>query len=60
MPTLAKVGVYFLVMIVLVSATNTIPKDYEPFKGLAAILSLVWMVAGVFIVIRAAFRFVTR
>lgn len=60
MPVFLKFVLYCVVFFVLLVATNYIPKSYEPFKGMAAIMVVVWMIGGVFVLVRAAFRFVTR
>jgi hypothetical protein len=51
---------YFVILLVLAFITNSLPKSSEPLKGLFAVIALFWMVGGVFILLRAGFRFITR
>lgn len=60
MPVILKIVAYFLILFGLAVATNAIPKTFEPLKGLTAIITLCWMVGGVFILLRTAYRFITR
>lgn len=60
MPAILKFVIYFAILMVLGLITNSLPKSSEPLKGLFAVVALFWMVGGVFILLRAAFRFVTR
>jgi hypothetical protein len=60
MPTILKVFVYFLVLVVLVFGENAIPKTEKELRGMMALLVGAWLLGGILIIIRTIFRFITR
>jgi hypothetical protein len=60
MPIYLKFIVYFAILGVLVIVTNSIPRGERELGGLVAFMAVGWMIGGLFIVARAAFRFITR
>lgn len=60
MPTPVKALLYFAVLLALMLIVRYLPRDSQPLPGLLAVLAVVWMFSGVFIVFRGIYRFITR